>query len=133
ARLHWLARIVLIMLIGLSFLPVYFILIDNPLKSWNIQSELMNAWVRVVGTIVACLLLLAVAIRATTSLPSEKQKQTFDMLLTTSLELDAILFGKWMGSLLSIRWGWLWLGSILGLGLLTGGLNILALPLLALA
>jgi hypothetical protein len=46
------------------------------------------------------------------------------------LDSNAILLGKWIGNILSVRWGWLWLGVIYALGLLTGGLHPLALPLL---
>jgi hypothetical protein len=45
------------------------------------------------------------------------------------LPSNAILFGKFIGSLFSVRIGWLWLGAILGLAVVTGGIHILALPL----
>ena len=87
----------------------------------------MNVWVRVLGSLVACLLLLGVAARAASSVSNERDRQTLDGLLTSPLEGNAILFGKWLGSILSVRWGWLWLGAIYGLGLLTGGLELGAL------
>jgi ABC-type transport system involved in multi-copper enzyme maturation permease subunit len=134
-RLHWLARIVLFALVALSFLPPIFIYANSSDALFfgrEFQSWMMNMWVRTVGTLVATLLLLAVAIRAATSIGSERQKQTFDVLLTTPLELEDILYGKWMGSLLSVGWGWVWLGAILGLGVISGGLSLLALPFMAL-
>jgi ABC-type transport system involved in multi-copper enzyme maturation permease subunit len=91
---------------------------------------MMNIWVRIAGTAVACLLLLAVSARACSSISNERDRQTFDALLTSPLTSNNILFAKWLGNILSVRMGWLWLGLIYGLGLLTGGLHPLALPLL---
>src|SRR5262249_10195409 len=48
---------------------------------------------------------------------------------TSPLDSNAILFAKWLGAVVSVRWSWLWLGTIWGLGVLTGGLHIAALPL----
>jgi ABC-type transport system involved in multi-copper enzyme maturation permease subunit len=87
----------------------------------------------VVGAIVACLLLIGVAVRAASSISGERDRLTWDSLLASPLESSAILFGKWLGSLLSVRWGWLWLGVIWGQGSALGGLHLLALPLLVLA
>ncbi len=92
-------------------------------------SEYMNGWVRIVGTGVACLTLLAVAVRASSAISGEREKQTFDGLLTSPLDSTAILSAKLLGSITSVRLGWLWLGAIWGLGLLSGGLHLLALPL----
>src|SRR5205085_2520171 len=60
----------------------------------------------------------------------ERDRQTFDSLLTSPLDSDSILYGKWLGSILSVRWAWLWLGLIWGIGIVTGGLHLLAVPLL---
>jgi ABC-type transport system involved in multi-copper enzyme maturation permease subunit len=127
-RFHWSARLLIALLVGLSFVPIFLMSYSG---QGNLRAMEWNIYVRTVGTLVACVLLLAVAVRAAGSITGERQKQTLDALLTTPLELDAILAGKWVGSVLSIRWGWLWLGSILGLGVMTGGLFILAMPLLA--
>src|SRR5262249_42496169 len=51
-------------------------------------------------------------------------------LLTSPLESDTFLFAKWLGNILSIRWAWLWLGLVYFIGLVTGGLHPLAVPLL---
>ncbi len=139
-RFPWFGRIVVYVLVILSFVPAVTVICswivvnyyyeDNRI-SWNELGLVMNAAsVRSVGTIVACLMLLSVAVRAATSVSSERERETFDSLLTTPLDSNAILFSKWLGSLLSMRWAWLWLGAIWGLGVITGGLHILALPLL---
>jgi len=76
---------------------------------------------------------LAVAVRAATTVTNERDRQTMDSLLTTPLDSTPILFGKWLGSILAVRWGWLWLGLIWGIGLVTTGLHVLALPLVVAA
>jgi hypothetical protein len=88
----------------------------------------MNVWVRIVGPLVACLLLLAVGVRAAGSISGERARNTWDELMTTPLSSDQILFAKWFGSILSVRWGWLWLLGIWWLAVATGGMSIVAFP-----
>jgi ABC-type Na+ efflux pump permease subunit len=139
-RRHPLARIVLGVLVGLSFLPVGMILYNlldeaeyAPMTaadfSWRL-SMAMSIWVRIVGTAVASLLLLHVAVRAASSIGVERERQTLDSLLTTPLSTDDILHGKLLGSVLGQRWAWLWLAAIYLVGVIGGGVNILALPLI---
>jgi ABC-type transport system involved in multi-copper enzyme maturation permease subunit len=90
-----------------------------------------GGWVRVVGTSVACVMILAVAVRASTGLGSERDRQTLDGLLTTPLSNAAILRAKWLGAVLSVRAAWWCLGAVWLLGFLAGGLHILSLLLLA--
>lgn len=92
--------------------------------------EFSNGWTRMVGLPIACLMLLAVALRAAGGLSLERDRQTLDGLLTTPLEDREILWGKWWGSILSVRKGWWVLGSVWGMGLLTGGVHPLSLPLM---
>lgn len=141
-RLNILARIILLVFVVASFLPVGFILADIFSQAvhggrWSINynqlADEMNIWVRILGTVVACLLLLAVASRASSCVSIERDRQTLDALLTTPLELESILFAKWIGNIVSVRWGWLWLLLVYGIGILTGGLSPMALPLLLLA
>jgi ABC-type transport system involved in multi-copper enzyme maturation permease subunit len=146
-RLHWFGRLVLVLLVLASFVPVVVIgymflegTLDEPFRffggrsdPWEALAENTQLWVvRVAGTCVACLLCLAVAVRASSSVSIERDRQTFDGLLTTPLDSDTILFAKWLGAVFSVRRGWLWLGALWGVGLLTGGLHPLALPLLVL-
>jgi ABC-type transport system involved in multi-copper enzyme maturation permease subunit len=144
-RVPWLGKIVLVLLVLASFLPVVIIAyqfaegsIDSPLRffggrtdPWVALAENTQLWVvRVAGTCVACLLAMAVAVRASSSISIERDRQTLDGLLTTPLDSDHILFGKWLGAVLSVRRGWLWLGALWGIGVLTGGLHPLALVLM---
>ena len=153
-RLAWFGRIVVGILVGISFIPAVWIVIyfiwDLMEGTWHRQpwrastgspvwdfiqelGQVMNVWVRAAGTVVAFLLLLAVAVRAATTVTNERDRQTMDSLLTTPLDSTTILFGKLLGSIVSVRWGWLWLGLIWGIGLVTTGLNVLALPLVTVA
>jgi ABC-type transport system involved in multi-copper enzyme maturation permease subunit len=99
---------------------------------WDDLPNEINCWVRLVGTTVACLTLLGVAIRAAGSVSGERDRQTFDSLLCTPLEAKAILSAKWLGSILSVRWAWVWLSLVWGVGVVMGGLSIVTLPWLLL-
>ncbi|HYT94581.1 MAG TPA: ABC transporter permease subunit, partial [Gemmataceae bacterium] len=94
----------------------------------------LNGWaVRAPGTLVGCLMLLAVAVRASTSFSGERDRQTLDSLLTTPMDSTPMLVGKWLGSILSVRLGMLWLVLLWGIGIATGALSPVALPLVAAA
>jgi ABC-type transport system involved in multi-copper enzyme maturation permease subunit len=123
-RLGWFGRFVVAVLVAASFLPV---LLAPTGPGW---ASHLGIWARIAGALVACLLLLQVAVHAATALSSERERQTLDGLLTTPLSASAILVGKWFGSCAGIRWGWLWLGTIWGTGVLAEGMDVLALPVL---
>jgi hypothetical protein len=103
------------------------------LNSWPLFSYRMNAWVRIVGTGVACLLVLGVAVRAAAGVSGERARRTLDGLLVTPLSTAEILSAKALGSLAAVRWAWAWLGLIVSLALFSGGLSLTAVFLLALA
>jgi ABC-type transport system involved in multi-copper enzyme maturation permease subunit len=104
-----------------SFLSlISFLKILSPRSiAWQIPN-VMSIWSAAIGCAVACLLLLGVAVRAANSLSGERDRQTLDGLLATPLAAGTILFAKWLGSILSVRLGWLWLGVIWALGYLLG-------------
>jgi hypothetical protein len=97
------------------------------------QKRFINLWVRTLGTGLACLMLLRVALRAAGRISLERERQTLDSLMATPLEGRTILRDKWLGSILSVVHGFWVLGAVWALGLLTGGLDFLAWPLLILA
>jgi ABC-type Na+ efflux pump permease subunit len=68
-------------------------------------------------------MLVGVAVRASTSISGERDRDTLDALLTSPLDSHDILFAKWLGSWLSVRWAWLWLWLIWGIGLATGAMH----------
>jgi ABC-type transport system involved in multi-copper enzyme maturation permease subunit len=129
-----LGRIVAALIILASFLPaiwiVYPYVVGNVASTqpWIHVEEAVNQWVRSVGTIVASLVLLGIGIRAAGAVSGEREQQTLDNLLTTPLATKEILFAKWLGSMLSVRWAFLWLCVIWSLGALTGGLDTSCLP-----
>jgi len=87
-------------------------------------------WVPIVGTSVSCLMIVAVAMRASTGLSSERERRTLDSLLTTPLSNRDILRGKWLGSVLSVRGGWWALGAVWLLGFIAGELHPVSIVLL---
>jgi ABC-type Na+ efflux pump permease subunit len=93
----------------------------------------VGSWARVVGALVACLLLVGVAVRAAGSISGERERQTLDSLLTCPLRASGILFAKWLGSITSVAWGWLWLAAVWFVGVVKGDLAPISLPLLFLA
>ncbi len=138
-RLNALGRIVAGVLFFMSFLPAIIILwvwFDDRFRgrgrdAWQqVQRSLNAGQMRFVGTVVAVLMLLAVVVRAAGSIRSERERSTLDELLTTRLTNGEILFGKWLGALLSVRWAWAWLGLIWLVCLVTGGVQVYALPLI---
>lgn len=123
------------LLIGASMLPLVWGWYERYQwdQSWASWRESLNIWVRVVGTIAAGLTLIAVGVQAAHSIRTERDRETFDSLLTSPLSSEDILYGKWLGAILSVRWMLPWLAFIWGLGVLGCGLNLLAVPLLVLA
>jgi ABC-type transport system involved in multi-copper enzyme maturation permease subunit len=146
---NWFGRVIIAGIILVSFVPALWIagrfLYDYwyPASSpwggvpagvrWYQVADAYNQWVRLVGTLVACLTLLGVGVRAASSVSGERDRQTLDALLTSPLEPRTILYAKWVGSLVSMRWAALWLLLIWGIGLTTGGLDRVTVPWLGLA
>jgi len=89
----------------------------------------MNIWFRIAGSGVASLMLLMVGVRASTSITTERERDTFDALVATPLSAEMILMSKLIGSLVSMRTGWIWFGCMLALGIFTGGVHLLAVPI----
>jgi ABC-type transport system involved in multi-copper enzyme maturation permease subunit len=122
------------LLVILSFLPVPYLVITSVSSQWGERSALADAsniYVRVVGTIVACVGLIGAAVRGSVAVRTERDKDTLDALLTSPLSTREILFGKWAGCLWGLRWTGVWLGAIYLWGVLTGGVSPVSVPLLA--
>jgi len=138
-RFNALGRIVVGVLFLASFLPAVIIYWEYRTGGfhWGREDPWKQAtiWVnviqmRMVGTTVAVLMLLAIVVRAAGSIRSERERNTFDELLTTRLTNSEILFGKWLGAVLSVRWGWAWLGLIWLISAVFSGVQVAALPLI---
>jgi ABC-type transport system involved in multi-copper enzyme maturation permease subunit len=92
-----------------------------------------NLYVRAIGTLLVFGGSIATAVRGALAVRTEKDKETLDSLLTSPLAADEILFGKWVGCLWGLRWPALRLAIVYLVGLVTGGLSVLAVPFLAAA
>ena len=144
-RLTRMGRLVVALLVVISLIPAAWMLrngIEQVLIygstmrvrtvqpiSWQKIATDLNIWVRITGTAVASLLLLGVAVRASTTIGGERDRDTLDGLLMSPLQSNDILFAKWLGSLISVRWGWVWLGAIWAIGWFTGGMHHAAILL----
>lgn len=122
-------RIVFCLLLAVAVATLWYSL-DSPRL---MSEEVITNWVQMVGMVGACLLLLTVAGRAATSVSHERDKETIDGLLTAPVNTDAVLFAKWLGAVLSIRWGMFLLAVLYGLGILFGSIHWVTLPLMMLA
>lgn len=135
-RLNWMGWMVVALLMLATIVPVVVILANHlanpfvPRQDWDSLPGQINLFVRIAGTVVGVLALLAVGVRAAGSYSGERERQTLDSLLTTPMDSTPMLLGKWLGSICSVRLAWLWLGLIWGIGLALGGLSLWALPLL---
>jgi ABC-type transport system involved in multi-copper enzyme maturation permease subunit len=143
-RAGWAGKALVILIAGLTFVPAFIITyyyFFEPTYWSNLggtsKGELfsreMNEYVRVVSTVVACLLFLGSALRGAGSVRGEKDKQTFDSLMTSPLTVKQILWGKWWGCVVGNRFGLYWLAGIWTIGLCTGGLHPMSIPLLVIA
>ncbi len=140
-RFGWLGRILVGLLVLGSFVPVvvmaYFMLFDpnNNYRrgNWEEFSEGVNVWLRVMNVLISVLMLLGVAVRAAGSVSGERDRDTLVSLMTTTLSTQEIWWGKWAGSLLSVRLFLVWLGVWWAVGLVTGAVGLPAILLEALA
>jgi ABC-type transport system involved in multi-copper enzyme maturation permease subunit len=130
-RLNRAGKLAAAVLVAGSLLPLVSVL-DEPVGiGWRDSvGHRMNVYVRTVGTAVACLALVMVAVRAAASVRGERDRGTLDALLATPLTTQEVLYAKWLGSACGVRTVGLWLGGIWGLGVLTGGISPLAVPAL---
>jgi ABC-type transport system involved in multi-copper enzyme maturation permease subunit len=138
-RMNWISVVIFSVLLGCTLIPALLIVVYHCERFYQAQSmytglvNSMNAWGRICNVVVGSLTLLAVAIRAATSITSERDKQTLDALLTSPLDSSTILHAKWFGSIFGLRMGMIWLAVIWAAGIVTGGLHIGAMLLLAVA
>jgi hypothetical protein len=130
-RLKWWGKALVYLLAVASLLPLVTIFgeLTSPTTAHWLAWR-MNAYIRGMGTLVACVALLGVAVRAAASVRAERDRDTFDALLTSPLTGEEILGAKWLGSIWGARRALLWLGPVWALGVVTGGLNPVAVPLL---
>jgi hypothetical protein len=95
--------------------------------------QTVNITMRGLGTGIACLMLLVIAVNASARVSREWEKHTLAGLLTLPVERGDILVSKWLASMLHVRglcWflAWFWL-----MAFLTGGPSLVGLACLLLA
>jgi ABC-type transport system involved in multi-copper enzyme maturation permease subunit len=91
----------------------------------------LQIYVMLVGTTVACVGLLAVAVRAASSVTAERERQTWDVLMSTPIEPWEVVRGKVAGSLYAMRGVVFLLVILWALGILGGAVWPLVVPVVA--
>jgi ABC-type transport system involved in multi-copper enzyme maturation permease subunit len=140
SRLPWVWRLAIGVIALASFLPIVGIAFDRMVNQrlngseqsvWDLAAVYLNLLMRVAGTVIACLMLITIAFRAAGSVSAERDRQTLDSLLSTSLGRGGILFAKWLSSIAAPRL----LGALLAItvfiALWLNGLDSRAMLLLA--
>ena len=141
-RMGAFGKVVVMGLVGLSFVPIAFIFwfsfVDSPgwqdpgdwwsIERWEQFGEGMNGYLRVAGTVATSLVFLAVAVRGAGVISGERDRHTLDVLLTTPLNAPTIVWGKWWGCILGMRWAWAWVFSLWVLTLAAGGVHPIMFP-----
>jgi hypothetical protein len=142
-RFGWFGRILVALVVGLGFVPlfiIFYILFVDEVHSirhyprlWDELGKSVNIWVRWLNAIISSLMLVGVAVRAAGAVGSERDRDTLVSLMTTPLTTPEIFWAKWTGSLLSVRLFAVWLGIVWAIGLATGAIGLLAIPMQAIA
>ncbi|HKB06058.1 MAG TPA: ABC transporter permease [Gemmataceae bacterium] len=135
-KLGGFARVLVIGLVAASLTPValifYFTIIDHSGWSnktpWQDFGEGVNVYLRIAGTMIGCLLFLAVTIRGSACISGERDRHTLDALLTTPLAARSIVWGKWWGCVLGFRLGWAWLFGLWVFAMAVGGVHPVMFP-----
>ena len=127
---NFLGRIIFCLLLAVAGASLWYSLEFGGRSSLR---DVIASWIQIVGMLGACLLLLTVAGRAATSLSNERDKETLDGLLTSPFSTNSIVFAKWVGAMLSIRWGMFCLAAIYIFGVWLGAVHWITLPLMFMA
>lgn len=141
-KLGGFGRVVVLGLVALTFVPAgfifYFTIIDPPgwgggnswwsAARWEDFGRGMNIYLRTAGTVATSLVFLAVTVRGSGVVSGERDRHTLDALLTTPLSARTILWGKWWGCLLGMRWAWAWILALWVMTLATGGVHPVMFP-----
>lgn len=105
---RWAGRFLVVALIGGSLALVATIVIDIGYfqsHEWAVwASDQLEIWIGRTGGWLCYLVEWAIGLRAAVSISSERERGTWDALLTSPLEGGEILWGKLWGSLHALRW-----------------------------
>jgi ABC-type transport system involved in multi-copper enzyme maturation permease subunit len=138
-RLGLFGKLVIFALVGLSFVPVGFILYYTLIEpnNWGPQTlsgrwkefgEGMRHYLQAAGTMASTLVFLAISIRGAGVISGERDRHALDVLLTTPLSAGTIVWGKWWGCLLGMRWAFAWIFVMWVLALASGGVHPIMFP-----
>jgi ABC-type transport system involved in multi-copper enzyme maturation permease subunit len=120
-------------LAGLFFFLLIMVFLSLAMESRGELGKHINGWIRGAGIVLSLVTFLIIALNAAGKVTRERERQTLESLLILPACWEEILFAKWVGSLMSVRWFWWGLGALWGMGVVTGGLDPFAVPLLAAA
>jgi ABC-type transport system involved in multi-copper enzyme maturation permease subunit len=129
-RQRWLALFFSRWFFFVSFLPawvIFLFLLDNGFSNLSTYTVV---FLKLAGTLVACLLCIRVGLQAARSIAAERERETLDSLLTTALTPGEIVAGKWWGAFLNCRWILVWLAVHWALGVLALSVAWYSVPLL---
>lgn len=90
----------------------------------------LNTYVRIAGTFLTGIIALGVGIRAAGSIAAERDRWTYESLMSSTLSNREILLGKWLGAVAGMRWTYALLGFVWLVALVTGGVHWFAFGLL---
>lgn len=104
-----------------------------PATRWrDATRDIINPMVRVCAAILLTVACLGVGFRAAGCVSRERDRRTLDGLLALPLTRADVLWAKWLGSVLRTRHLLYWLVVVWCVGVCTGALHPLAVPLVAL-
>lgn len=136
----WLWKVINVLIVVLIFvwLPfiAYFAFLDpwsrqqtySLSERWDSYARGMNGWTKAVVGAFTTLLFFAAAIRGAGAVSGEKDKDTWISLISTPMGADRILWGKWWGCLLSLRRSFFVLLCVYAVGMMTGAVHPLVVP-----
>jgi ABC-type transport system involved in multi-copper enzyme maturation permease subunit len=115
-----------------SFIPVIVLLAVMAYDGTSSElAVVMNfGFVRGVGTLILCGLLVMITVHTAGCIARERRKQTLDELLLTDLTTEEILAQKWWASIVVVRPALVLVGVHWLIAVAVGGLHPLAMPLL---
>jgi ABC-type transport system involved in multi-copper enzyme maturation permease subunit len=129
-RQRWLALFFSRWFFFVSFLPAWIIFLFMLDDGFSRLTSYTVIFLKLAGTLVACLLCIRVGLQAARSIAAERERETLDSLLTTELRPGEIIAGKWCGAFLNCRWILVWLLVHWCLGVLAFAVAWYSVPLL---
>ena len=136
----WMFRLLAMLIALMILVPVPFIVYMVYVRSnraygvnltnanlWEMFTEGMSGWIRVVTGILCVLMSFACAMRGAGTVSGEKDRDTWISLVGTPMTSDAILWGKWWGCVLGMRRVYFFIALLWSICLAVGAIHPLAL------